>query len=114
MNNAGWFSPWHLILVSLLGAPFSAKSQQVQVNSTCEVNCPTIPSLSNGSTSGTFNFNYTFGNTDKYNISGSYGASYSHANGSTIAVVPVFTYLGTGGGTGPRGEIGRESCRERV
>jgi hypothetical protein len=97
MYNTGWFKPWHLILVFMLGGPFAAKSQQININSACQVNCGPNAPLSNGqSTSGTFNFDYTVaGDNDKYDISGSYGGSYSSVNGSTIMVDPVVTYIGT-------------------
>jgi hypothetical protein len=96
MDHNGRSTIWHFtIVLCLLGVPHAAESEDITVNSICEGTCPSVP-LSNGqSTSGTFNFNYTFGDGDTYNISGSYGASYSTADGSTIAVTPVFTYIGT-------------------
>src|ERR1035441_10516292 len=102
MVNAGWFRPWCLILVCLLGAPFAAKSQEITVNSTCEVGCPgPPPALGTGqSTSSSFNFNYTFGNGDVYNINGTYGGSYSSVNGSTLFVNPAVTYEGSAATTG--------------
>ena len=90
------FTPGCLILAFMLGVPFSARSAEINVNGTCEVNCPGPPSnLSNGeSTSGSFNFNYTFGDGDIYNISGAYGASYSTVTGSFLLATPVVTYEG--------------------
>jgi hypothetical protein len=89
------FAPWCLILGITLCVPFAAKPDAIVVNGTCEQNCgfPTI--LSNGtSTSGDFNFDYTFGDGDVYDVSGNYSASYSTVDGSTIAVNPTFTYEG--------------------
>jgi hypothetical protein len=76
-------------------APFTAKSASIAVNGTCEVGCPSTPALHNGqSTSGTFDFDYTFLDGDIYNVAGSYGASYSTVDGSTIFVDPTITYEG--------------------
>jgi len=96
MNSTGSFRPWHLLLLCLLAVPFTAKSQEINVNSSCEVGCPPGPALGNGqSNSGSFNFDYTFGDGDEYNLSGQYGASYSSVNGSTILFDPVATYIGS-------------------
>jgi hypothetical protein len=90
------FRPFCLILGFTLCAPFAAKSGAIDVNGTCELgDCSSVDSLSNGmSASANFNFDYTFGDGDTYNISGSYSASYSSITGSTISVEPVITYVG--------------------
>ncbi len=76
-------------------APFTAKPASIAVNGTCEVGCPSTPPLSNGqSTSGSFDFDYTFVDGDIYNVAGTYGASYTTVDGSTIYVDPTITYEG--------------------
>lgn len=86
-----------LILGLTFCAPFTAKSASIDVNGTCELGCLVSPPLSNGqSTSGTFDFDYTFVDGDIYNIAGSYSATYSTINGSTISVDPTVTYEGPG------------------
>ncbi|MGD1070142.1 MAG: hypothetical protein ABSB15_08375 [Bryobacteraceae bacterium] len=47
------------------------------------------------SITGGFNFDYTFTDGDMYNILGTYSASYSTADGSTISVNPLISYAGT-------------------
>jgi hypothetical protein len=86
----------YLVLALTLAAPIAMRAEAVSVNSVCEVgNCVTPDSLSNNqSTSGTFNVNFNFVDGDSYNITGSYGASYSTLNGSTIAINPIVTYTG--------------------
>jgi len=84
-----------LMLAFLIGAPFTSRAGVIDINGTCEVNCPTQPPVSNGeSQSGTFNFNYTFGDGDTYNISGAYDGSYSSTTGSYILATPTVTYVG--------------------
>jgi hypothetical protein len=84
-----------LILGLSLCAPFTAKSGSIDVNGTCEVGCSLPDFLTNGtSDAGTFNFVYTFGDGDAYDILGNYSASYSTLNGSTISIAPIFTYEG--------------------
>jgi len=86
-----------LILGLTFCAPFTAKSASIDVNGTCEVGCLVSPPLSNGqSTSGTFDFDYTFLDGDIYNVAGNYSATYSTLDGSTISVDPTVTYEGPG------------------
>jgi hypothetical protein len=88
------FVPCCLILGFTLCVPFAAKPAAILVNNTCEGTC-SPGALSNGnSTSGGFNFDYTFSDGDVYDVSGSYSASYSNVTGSTIVVDPTFTYVG--------------------
>jgi hypothetical protein len=92
----GRFTPCCLILAFMLGAPFTSRAGIIDINGTCEVGCPSSPPVSNGqSQSGSFDFNYTFGDGDTYNISGAYGASYSTVTGSTIYVTPTVIYMGS-------------------
>jgi hypothetical protein len=88
------FVPCCLILGFTLCAPFAAKSASIVVNGTCEPTCSSGALADGQSTSGSFNFDYTFGDGDVYDVSGSYGASYSNVTGSTIVVNPTFTYTG--------------------
>ena len=84
-----------LMLAIMVGAPITSRVGVIDINGTCEVNCPTTPPVSNGeSQSGSFNFDYTFGDGDIYNISGQYGASYSSVTGSYILATPIVTYVG--------------------
>ena len=85
-----------LVFALSLAAPFALRAEAVSVNAVCEVgNCATPDSLGDGqSTSGTFTVNLTFGDGDSYNLTGSYGASYSTVNGSTISINPIVTYTG--------------------
>ena len=86
----------YLVFALSLAAPFAMRAEAVSVNSVCEVgNCASPDSLGNGqSTSGSFNVNLTFGDGDSYNLTGSYAASYSTLDGSTIAINPVVVYTG--------------------
>jgi hypothetical protein len=86
----------YLVFALSLAAPIAMRAEAVTVNAVCAVgDCAAPDSLSNGqSTSGTFNVNLTFGDGDSYDVSGSYSASYSTVNGSTIAINPVLTYTG--------------------
>ena len=94
-NGSGRFTLSCLILAFVLGAPLVSKAGVIDVNGTCEVGCPSSPPVSNGqSQSGSFNFNYTFGDGDIYNISGAYDGSYSTVTGSFILVTPTVTYVG--------------------
>jgi hypothetical protein len=91
-----------MILGLTFCAPFTAKSASIAVNGTCEVGCPTSPALHNGqSTSGSFDFDYTFVDGDIYNVAGTYSASYSTVDGSTISVDPTITYEGHSPSVGP-------------
>jgi hypothetical protein len=90
-----------LILGLTFCAPFTAKSASIDVNGTCEVGCPSTPPLSNGeSTSGTFDFDYSFLDGDVYNFAGNFSATYSTVDGSTISVDPTITYEGLGSSAG--------------
>jgi hypothetical protein len=94
------FVPCCLILGFTLCVPFAAKSASIVVNGTCESSCSS-GALSDGqSTSGSFNFDYTSGDGDIYDVSGSYGASYSNVTGSTIVVNPTFIYAGAAPSSG--------------
>lgn len=86
----------YFLLGCILLAPLTAKPATISVNSACQVNCPSSGALTDGtSTNGPFNFNVGFGDGDTYNVSGTYAASYSTANGSTIYFDPVVTYTGS-------------------
>jgi len=86
----------YFLLGCTLLAPFTAQPATITINGTCEVGCPSTPALSDGtSVSSPFNFSFTFGNGDSYDISGTYAASYSITAGSTISVDPVVTYTGS-------------------
>jgi hypothetical protein len=84
----------------ILFAPLIAQAGAISVNSTCEVGDCTPAGLAadaigdEESTSGTFNFNFSFGDGDQYNVAGTYGASYSTSAGTAIGVDPVITYIG--------------------
>lgn len=96
MTYTRTFAPCFLLLGFTLCAPFAAQSGSIVVNGTCEAGCTAQPALSDGmSTDITFDFNYSFVDGDTYNISGSYDASYSSADGSTLGVYPVITYIGS-------------------
>jgi hypothetical protein len=87
----------YLLFALSLAAPIAMQAEAVSVNTVCIVgtNCAAPDSLGDGqSTSGTFNVNLDFADGDTYNVSGSYGASYSTLNGSTISINPVVTYTG--------------------
>lgn len=95
MNHTRRFTSCSMIFGLTLCAPFTAKSASISLNGTCEVSCSfTAPLTNDESTSGTFSFDYTFLDGDVYNIAGSYGATYSTLNGSTISVDPTITYEG--------------------
>jgi hypothetical protein len=96
MTSTRNYLPCFLIVGLSLCAPFTAKSGSIDVNGICEVGCSSPNFLTNGmSDAGAFNFVYTFGDGDAYDIAGNYGASYSTVNGSTISIAPEFTYEGT-------------------
>jgi len=95
MNYTRRFTPYSLILGVTFFAPSIVKSASINVNGNCEVGCSFAAPLSNGqSTSGTFNFDYTFLDGDIYNFAGNYSATYSTLNGSTISIDPTITYEG--------------------
>jgi hypothetical protein len=84
------------LLGCILLAPFTAKPATITVNNVCEVNCSAPDTLTNDtSTDGSFGFVFAFGDGDSYDVSGDYSASYSSGDGSTIAVTPIVTYLGS-------------------
>ena len=87
-----------IVLGLTLLTPLAMEAGAITVNSTCYVgDCANVDSVGNGqSTTGSFDINYTFGDGDEYNISGTYGASYSSIGGSTIAIDPTVNYLGSG------------------
>jgi hypothetical protein len=86
-----------LMSAFMLGTPFAARCGQININGICEVGCPSSPPVSSGmSESANFNFNYTFGDGDIFNISGVYTAAYSNVLGSSIYVDPTVTYIGAG------------------
>jgi hypothetical protein len=96
MNDTRRFTPCCLILGLTLCSPFAAKSGSINVNGTCETGCSFTAPLSNGeSTSGTFDFDYTFLDGDVYNFAGNFSATYSTLDGSTISVDPTVTYEGS-------------------
>ncbi len=87
--------------------PLAAKPSAVMVNGVCLVgfDCTAAgliaSALGNGqSTSGSVNSTLSFGDGDTYSITGGFGASYSHVNGSTIFTFPVVTYTGAGPSAG--------------
>jgi hypothetical protein len=86
----------YLVFALSLAAPISMRAEAVSVNSVCIVgDCSSPDPLSDGqSTSGTFNVDLDFLDGDTYNVSGSYAASYSTVDGSTISVNPVVIYTG--------------------
>jgi hypothetical protein len=95
MNYTRRFTPCCLILGLTLCAPFTAKSASIDVNGTCEINCSSTAPLTNGeSTSGAFDFDYTFLDGDVYNVAGNFSATYSTLDGSTLSVDPTITYEG--------------------
>src|SRR5580658_5215675 len=101
MNYTHRFTPYSLILGLTLCAPFTAKSASIDVNGTCELGCSFSAPLTNGqSTSGNFDFDYTFLDGDIYNFAGNYSATYSTLDGSTISVDPTITYEGAGPSVG--------------
>jgi hypothetical protein len=65
------------LLAGFLIAPVLGFSSSITVNGICEAGtCPPVDTLDFGSsTSGTFSFNFTFGNTDTYNIFGQFAAA---------------------------------------
>ena len=75
-----------------------AKPAAITLNGTCELgNCSSVDSVSNGQSVGpaNFNFNYSFADGDIYNLSGTYSASYSTINGSSIGLGLSATYTGS-------------------
>jgi hypothetical protein len=95
MNYTRRFTPCCLILGLTLCVPFTAKSGSIDVNGTCELNCSFTTPLTNGeSTSGAFDFDYTFLDGDVYNVAGNFSATYSTLDGSTLSVDPTITYEG--------------------
>ncbi len=77
-------------------APLLAFPAAIQVNGTCELgNCASVDvQADGGSASGSANYLYTFGNGDKYQISGPFSTSNSLANGTTIFFDPAALYMG--------------------
>ncbi len=88
----------YFVLGLTLLTPLAMEAGAISINSTCYVgNCANVDSVGNGqSTSGSFDINYTFSDSDEYTISGTYGASYSSTGGSTISIDPTVTYIGSG------------------
>ncbi len=87
--------------------PLAAKPGAVMVNGTCLAgfDCTTAglqgSALGDGqSTSGTVSTTLSFADGDTYLITGTFGASYSHLNGSTISAFPVVEYTGAGPSAG--------------
>ena len=87
-----------MLLACLLAAPALGLASSIVVNATCEAGtCPPVDTLaSGGSTSGTFNFNYTFSNTDEYNIFGEYAATNPVSGDSTLQFNVTAVYAGNG------------------
>lgn len=97
----GRHSTYSLFLLTMLLAPAIARADAISVNGTCELgDCATPDALNpGGSNSGTFSYIYTFGNGDKYGITGSYGSSY--LSGSTsISFKALANYIGPGPSAG--------------
>lgn len=89
------------VLILLSGQ--NANATAIQVNGTCEVNfcggaALDISALKlNQSVSTTsFDFFFTFANTDEYEISGTYAASYDATNGTVIQVTAIADYVTNG------------------
>lgn len=87
-----------VLLGILCFAPSMMLASALSVNGTCEVgNCTSVDVLQPGtSTSGFFDFTYTFGNTDAYHVFGDFSASDpSTGTGSTtIKIDLTAVYLG--------------------
>ncbi len=95
-----------LFLLSALLAPVIAQSAAISVNGSCELGNCTMPDALNAgdSTSGTFSYLYTFADTDKYTITGSYSASY--LSGSTgISFTAVANYVGNSTNTASSADL---------
>lgn len=90
------FSPIRIGFLTgcLLLAATVAQPAAISVNGTCEMgNCSTPDALDlGGSTNGTFSYIYTFGNTDRYSITGNYSASYAGA--TSIGFNVIANYIG--------------------
>lgn len=83
-----------LLLVSATLFASCALAGAISVNGSCELgNCTTPDSLSRGQqTAVPFNFNYTFGNTDQYSVSGAFAGAYGVS--TIIAADVTVTYVG--------------------
>ena len=96
MHLKSLISTRSLIVASMLLAPVVAKPAAIKVNSTCEIgNCAAPDSLTIGMSvpSTPLSLTYTFGNGDKFNITGSYAAVFTGA--TSLKFTPVATYVGS-------------------
>jgi len=84
------------LVLAALTLPVLGFSAAISVNGTCKIgNCTSPGSLGVGqSSAGTFDFNYTFGNGDQYNISGFYSDHYAPQR---LAFDPTVIYIGNKG-----------------
>jgi hypothetical protein len=84
------------LLAGFLIAPALGFSSTITVNGICEAGtCPTVDTLAFGSsTSGSFNFNYLFGNTDEYNILGQFAANNPTTGPTSIQFNATAVFVG--------------------
>ena len=82
-------------------------ASSIVVNGTCEAGtCPLVDTLASGSsTSGAFNFDYTFGNTDKYNVFGDYAATNPISGDTTIYFNVTVIYTGNATSTASLNDV---------
>jgi hypothetical protein len=89
--------------------PYQAKADAIQVNGTCEVgNCANPGPILPGSPSATtpFSFNYTFANTDLFNISGRLSVQFLATQAFQMTINDlVVTYEGNSAGTSSGNDV---------
>lgn len=92
--------PYLTLLVCLLAVPAIGLPAALSVNGTCELgNCSSPDVLApDTSTSATFDFVYTFGNTDMYRVYGELEASNSSTEGTGIHIDLTAVYVGNAAG----------------
>lgn len=89
-----------VLLVCFLAAPAIGLPAALLVNTTCELGTCASPDTlaADTSTSATFDFIYTFANTDMYRVYGDLGASNSTTDGTGIRIDLTAVYLGNAAG----------------
>ena len=95
------------LLAGFLIAPALGLSSTITVNGICEAGtCPTVDTLAFGSsTSGNFNFNLLFGNTDKYNIFGQFAANNPTTGATSIQFNATAVFVGNSTSTSSQHDL---------
>ncbi|MBV8810549.1 MAG: hypothetical protein JO033_17915 [Acidobacteriaceae bacterium] len=91
-----------VLLLLFAFAAGTALATAIDVNGTCELgNCATPDTLtaSDGTLTTSFNFLFTFGNTDPFSVNGTAVATNSGATAFTLVPVFTATYVGNKAGT---------------